>query len=37
MNTKVTLLAGGIGGAKLALAYEKMTSVDLTVIPNVWG
>ena len=35
MNTKVTLLAGGIGGAKLALAYEKMTSVDLTVIPNV--
>jgi len=35
MNTKVTLLAGGIGGAKLALAYEKMTTVDLTVIPNV--
>ena len=35
MNTKVTLLAGGIGGAKLAEAYEKMTTVDLTVVPNV--
>ena len=35
MNTKITLLAGGIGGAKLAEAYEKMTTVDLTVVPNV--
>jgi LPPG:FO 2-phospho-L-lactate transferase len=35
MNKKVTLLAGGIGGAKLAEAYEKMTTVDLTVVPNV--
>jgi LPPG:FO 2-phospho-L-lactate transferase len=35
MNAKVTLLAGGIGGAKLAEAYEKMTTVDLTVVPNV--
>lgn len=35
MNAKVTLLAGGIGGAKLAEAYEKMTTIDLTVVPNV--
>ncbi len=35
MKKKITLLAGGIGGAKLAEAYENMPSVDLSVVPNV--
>lgn len=33
--TKVTLLAGGVGGAKMAEGFAALDDVDLTVIGNV--
>lgn len=34
-GTKVTLLAGGVGGAKLAEGFAKWLGADLTVIGNI--
>ncbi len=33
--TRITLLAGGVGGAKLAEGFQALDGVDLTVIGNV--
>ncbi|HDH03205.1 MAG TPA: 2-phospho-L-lactate transferase [Actinobacteria bacterium] len=35
MTTKVVLLSGGVGGARLARGFEQISEVDLTVIVNV--
>ena len=35
MTTKVVLLSGGVGGARLARGFEQITEVELTVIVNV--
>ena len=34
-KTKITLIAGGVGGAKLAEGFAALEGVDLTVIGNV--
>lgn len=34
-DTKVTLLAGGVGGAKMAEGFAALGDVDLTVIGNI--
>ncbi|MEM6729614.1 MAG: 2-phospho-L-lactate transferase CofD family protein, partial [Pseudomonadota bacterium] len=33
--TRVTLLAGGVGGAKMAEGFAALPDVDLTIIGNV--
>ncbi|MEM9754400.1 MAG: 2-phospho-L-lactate transferase [Pseudomonadota bacterium] len=35
MSTRVTLIAGGVGGAKMAEGFAALPEVDLTVIGNV--
>jgi len=35
MTTRVTLLAGGVGGAKMAEGFASLPDVDLTIIGNV--
>ena len=35
MSTKVVLLSGGVGGARLARGFEQIPEVDMTVIVNV--
>ena len=34
-NLKITLLAGGVGGAKMAEGFAALKNIDLSIIGNV--
>ena len=35
MTTRITVLSGGVGGARLARGFDRVSTVDLTVVVNV--